>query len=172
MRATDRREMERLYRDHSGAAFGLAMFLTQDRSLAEDIVHDAFLRAYDRVDDLHDRQAFGAYLRRSVSNAVASHGRHRNVVVRFVRRGPDPSFPSAADPGDVVPHQQFLRDALAQLPARQRLAVVARFWLDLSEGETVDLLDCPRGTAKSLVSRGLAQLRLLTGASDDRALEA
>lgn len=50
--------------------------------------------------------------------------------------------------------------ALAELPSRQRSAVVLRHWLDLSEQRCADELGCSVGTVKSLASRGRAALRL------------
>ncbi|GAB7191958.1 hypothetical protein NUM3379_26660 [Kineococcus sp. NUM-3379] len=48
---------------------------------------------------------------------------------------------------------------LAELPAPQRLVLVLRFWLDLSEQDTADALGCSVGTVKSRTSRALARLR-------------
>jgi RNA polymerase sigma factor (sigma-70 family) len=53
--------------------------------------------------------------------------------------------------------------ALRGLPARQRTAIVLRYYSDLSEAETVEAMGCSVGTVKSSVSRGLARLRLAMG---------
>lgn len=53
--------------------------------------------------------------------------------------------------------------ALAALPARQRLAVVLRFYEDLSEAEAAEVMGCRTGTVKSMTSRGAARLRELLG---------
>jgi RNA polymerase sigma factor (sigma-70 family) len=50
-------------------------------------------------------------------------------------------------------------DALQRLPERQRAAIVLRYYEDLTEARTADVLGCRVGTVKSLVSRGLARLR-------------
>jgi RNA polymerase sigma factor (sigma-70 family) len=49
--------------------------------------------------------------------------------------------------------------ALLRLPERQRIAVVLRYYEDLSEAETADAMRCPVGTVKSLVARGIERLR-------------
>jgi len=49
--------------------------------------------------------------------------------------------------------------ALAQVPPRQRAALVLRYWEDLSLVETADVLGCSVGTVKSQAARGLAALR-------------
>jgi RNA polymerase sigma factor (sigma-70 family) len=58
-----------------------------------------------------------------------------------------------------------LWQALRQLPARQRMAIVLRYYLDLPEAEVARLLGVPVGTVKSLVHRGLARLRERLGAA-------
>jgi RNA polymerase sigma factor (sigma-70 family) len=52
-----------------------------------------------------------------------------------------------------------IRSAMLQLTPRQRAAIVLRFYEDLSERQTADLLGCRPGTVKSLVSQGLERLR-------------
>ena len=53
--------------------------------------------------------------------------------------------------------------ALQLLPHRQRVALVLRFYEDMSEQQTANVMSCPVGTVKSLVSRGLKTLREKTG---------
>lgn len=159
----DSEEIDRLYREHSRTAFGLAYVLTSDPALAEDLVHDAFVAVVARRGRLRDEAAFGAYLRRAVVNAATSHFRHQKVVRAFVERGPDPAAAAPDDPAGIVGSSHTLGAALLRLPERQRLAIVCRFYLDMSERETAEMLRCRPGTAKALVSRGLAALRDQTG---------
>jgi RNA polymerase sigma-70 factor (sigma-E family) len=59
-----------------------------------------------------------------------------------------------------------LRAALASVPARQRAAVVLRYYLGLSLEDTAKVLECTVGTAKSQASRGLTRLREVLAAED------
>ena len=59
--------------------------------------------------------------------------------------------------------------ALAQLPPRMRAVLVLRYWEDLSEQTTADLLGCSVGAVKSQASRGLARLRRDPGQGRRRA---
>ena len=68
-------------------------------------------------------------------------------------------LPVPAGPPVVGLDADELADALAMLPARQRAAIVLRFYSDLSEAATAAALGCRPGTVGSLVHRGLAQLR-------------
>ncbi len=160
---TDGGEIDALYREHSRAAYGLAYVLTNNAALAEDLVHDAFLAVVAKRGQLRDPNAFSAYLRRAVVNAANSHFRRTTVARSFLARGPDASTPDPADPAGLVDAEHTLAGALRRLPERQRVAIVCRFYLDMSEQQTADALACRPGTAKTLVSRGLAALRAQTG---------
>jgi RNA polymerase sigma-70 factor (sigma-E family) len=162
---TERRERTRvgrlgeLYLRYADEATRLAYLLTGDRALAEDLVQDAFVRLAGRLAHLRDEGAFEAYLRRTVVNLSRSYFRRRKVERTYLQRHP-PAGPSAeAAPIAELGDRDALWRALAGLPQRQRAALVLRFYEDLSERQIADVLRCPIGTVKSLVSRGLSTLR-------------
>ena len=72
---------------------------------------------------------------------------------------PTGELPERADTGGDVEAALDARRMLAALPTPQRLVLVLRFWLDLSEQQTADALDCSLGTVKSRTSRALKALR-------------
>ena len=147
--------LEELYRRHAPEAARLAYLLTGDRALAEDLVQDAFVRMFGRFRDLRNPDAFGAYLRRTVVNLANSHFRRLKVERAYVaREGAQP----AAPPPEAGMREDMWQ-ALLRLPERQRTAIVLRYYEDLSEAETADVMGCPKGTVKSLVSRGIERLR-------------
>jgi RNA polymerase sigma-70 factor (sigma-E family) len=150
-----------LYLRHADGAVRLAYLLTGDRALAEDLVQDAFVRLVGRLAHLRDEAAFEAYLRRTVVNLARSHWRRLGVERAYARRAgaPRPDASAAPDPDD----RDALWHALGALPARQRAALVLRFYEDLSERQIAEILRCRPGTVKSLVSRGLARLRTQIG---------
>jgi RNA polymerase sigma factor (sigma-70 family) len=63
---------------------------------------------------------------------------------------------------DAVDLRDALGRALAQLPPMQRTVLVLRYWEELTQAETAELLGCPEGTVKSATARGLQRLRELT----------
>jgi RNA polymerase sigma factor (sigma-70 family) len=159
----DQSQVAELYRRHVPVMVSFAtLLLGGDRDRAQDVVHDAFVKAVTRVATMRDSERFDAYLRRSVANAVTSWGRHESVERRWLRLQQrsagrwDPALGQVEDTDSIV-------TLLGGLPARQRLAVTARVCLDLSEIETADLLGCSVGTVKSLTSRGLTALRAAHG---------
>jgi RNA polymerase sigma factor (sigma-70 family) len=67
----------------------------------------------------------------------------------------------AARPGPDTETRLALREALVQVPPRQRAALVLRFYCDLSVEQTADVLGCATGTVKSQTAHGLSALRRL-----------
>ncbi|MEX2457842.1 MAG: SigE family RNA polymerase sigma factor [Actinomycetota bacterium] len=147
-----------LYLRHAPEAVRLAYVLTGDRTLAEDLVQEAFARLAGRFAHLRDPAAFDAYLRRTVVNLVYSHFRRRRVERAYLEREG-----SLARPGD-PPADPETRDemwtALQRLPVRQRAAIALRFYEDLPDDRIADVLGCRPATVRSLVHRGLQTLRV------------
>jgi RNA polymerase sigma-70 factor (sigma-E family) len=137
-----------------------AVALTGSQPDGEDLLQAALerlLRNYRRVDS----DAEG-YLRRTLYNLAADGWRRRGVVRRWqpVVAAPERS----ADGTAAVDIRDALVRLLAQLPPRQRVVVVLRYWEQLSEAETAALLGCSPGSVKSAASRGMSRLRELAGA--------
>jgi RNA polymerase sigma-70 factor (sigma-E family) len=129
--------------------------LTGDAELAEDLVQEAFVRAFSRFGYLRRPEAFQAYLRRTVVNLAGKERRRGQSERTFLARAVAPAPASQPD----VELRELLWSALRELPFRQRAAVVLRFYEDLSERETARVLACRVGTVKSLVHRALASMR-------------
>ena len=134
------------YADHYPGLVRLAVLLSGSVDNAPDLVQDCFVRLHGRWTSVREPLP---YVRRSVVHACASH--HRRAAV--VRRNPPPE-PRADELG-----ADELDDALAALPARQRAAVVLRFYGDLPDADIARALRCREGTVRSLISRALADLR-------------
>ena len=138
---------DELYEREYGAMLRLAVLLVDSREQAEEAVHDAFARVYGRWAKL-DRP--GAYLRTCVVNRCRDVQRRRRFE-RGRRSGKgEPSSELGADE---------LLDALALLPPKRRAALVLRYYEDLSEADIAEALGVRPGTVKSLLSRGLDELR-------------
>lgn len=151
--------LEELYLRHATDAVRLAYLLTGDRALAEDLVHDAFLRVAGRLLHLRDPGAFPGYLRRCIVNLARSRGRRTQVERRFLERSAGAAERVTHDPD--AAERYAMRQALLQIPIRNRTAIVLRYYEDLSEEQIAEVLRCRRGTVKSLISRGMERLRPL-----------
>jgi RNA polymerase sigma-70 factor (sigma-E family) len=148
-----------LYALHAAEAIRLAYLLTGDRTLAEDLVQDAFVKLAGRLVHLRDPDAFDAYLRRTVVNLSHSHFRRRRTERAYLAREAARPRPGSVEPPDVELRDQLWSD-LQRLPMRQRTAIVLRIYEDLPEQRVAEILGCRPGTVRSLLSRGLAELRV------------
>ncbi len=129
----------------------LAFLLTGSSELAEDVVADAFLAVHERWDRLLNP---AGYLRRSVVNLsarTAGRSARRRAIVRENSR--------VIRPRDSESEPEYLLDALERLPERQRVALVLAYYGRYRADEIAEALGCRPGTAKSLVHRGLKQMR-------------
>ena len=147
-----------LYSRHAAEAIRLAYMLTGDRQLAEDLVQDAFVKLAGHLVHLREPGAFDAYLRRTIVNLTNSYFRRKRLERAYLRRsGAEPlRFVDVPDIG----RRDELWTRLQLLPARQRTAIVLRIYEDLPEQRVSEILGCRPGTVRSLVSRGLAELRI------------
>jgi RNA polymerase sigma-70 factor (sigma-E family) len=150
-----------LYEAHADGARKLAYLLTGDRTLAEDLVQDAFVKLAGRLAHIRDPQAFEAYLRRTVLNLSRMHFRRKKVERMHLQREM-PRTTDRLDPPDGAA-RETLRRGLLTLPERQRAALVLRFYLDVPDEQAAELLGCRPGTVRSLISRGLDGLRRKVG---------
>lgn len=156
----DTGKLGELYLRHADDAVRLAYLLTGDRALAEDLVQDAFVRLAGRLVHLRDPDAFPAYLRRTVVNLANSSFRRRRVERSYLARERAQAGSTATrSSDDGLEDRDRMWRALGELPARQRAAMVLRFYEDLPESTIADLLQCRPGTVKSLLSRGLEGMR-------------
>jgi RNA polymerase sigma factor (sigma-70 family) len=146
--------LEELYERHVGRAVALARLLTGDPSVAEDVAHDAFLRVTGRFGHLREPAAFEGYLRRTVVNLCRMRLR-RARLERMTPTAADQASPA----GSGVEEREVVRSALLSLPQRQRTAIVLRFYEDLSERQTAELMRCSPRAVNALVSRAMVALR-------------
>ncbi len=145
-----------------------ARLLTGEHALAEDLVQTALEKCYAAWPRLRAYEAADAYVRRTIVNTYLSW--RRKKAWGEVPRDRFDDHPTA-DAADSVPQRSVLMDALAELPARQRAAVVLRYYEDLSVQQTAELLGCSTGTVKSQTSDALSNLRDLLGDDLDEAAE-
>ena len=138
-----------------------ARSLTANPSDAEDLLQTALTKTYVAWERIEDHRALDGYVRRALLNTRTSQWRKRKVDEFTCEELPEPEpVPgAAADPAE----QQALHDAMwraiMKLPARQRAMVVLRYYEDLSETQTAQVLGVSVGTVKSAVSRALGKLR-------------
>lgn len=140
----------------------MAVLLLHDRSLAEEVVQDAFVAVHSHWSGLRDPQHGLAYLRRAVVNRSHSVQRRRGLEQRHAQAGvPGPDGPGADVALEVAERRRRVLSALQALPRRQREVLVLRHYADLDEAGIAEALGISRGAVKSHAHRGAARLREL-----------
>ena len=155
-----------LYRAHALRLTRLAYVMIGDRGLAEDIVQEAFAGLHRRWWRLSDTSKAVFYLRSSVLNGCRTvlRGSTAARALTLIDLGGEPmSVVASAETAALsAEERRALMSAIRRLPARQREALVLRFYLDEPEAEIARLMGIRPGTVRSTTYRALAALgRLL-----------
>jgi RNA polymerase sigma-70 factor (sigma-E family) len=148
-----------LYVRHYEQLLRLAVLLVGDLAAAEDVVQEAFIRVRAALDRRQVESPL-AYLRQTVVNLARSELRRRLVRLRHAPR-PMPDAASAEEGACAALSRQEVIGALRRIPARQREAVVLRYWADLPEAEIAALMGISVGAVKGYISRAMDKLGLL-----------
>jgi RNA polymerase sigma factor (sigma-70 family) len=160
----DERAFEELVRAYQGVAFRAAYLLTGSAMDAEDAVQVGFVKAWSALGRFRRGAEFRPWLLRIVANEA--HNRRRSAQ----RRGSLALRAAASDAsGGAVPSpeatvldhelREELLEAVNRLDERDRDVLACRYFLELSERETAEVLHVRLGTVKSRTARALARLR-------------
>lgn len=147
-----------LYSAHYRSLVRLAALLVRDLGTAEEVVQDAFVAMHGGWGRLRDNDKALAYLRQAVVNRSRSVLRHRQVVDRNAPK-PPPDMPSAEHGAIALFERSAVIAALRTLPARQREALVLRFYADMPEAQIAETMRISRGAVKSHTARAMSALR-------------
>ncbi len=150
-------QITELYQAHALGFVRLAFLMTGDQPTAEDIVQDAFLGLHRRWGSLTDHDRALSYVRTCVLNGCRQLHRVRYRREK-VQLDPPEDVRSAEDSALLSEDNRAMLAAITRLPARQREAVVLRYYLDMTEEQAAQAMGVSRGTVKSATSRGRAAL--------------
>ncbi len=154
-------EVESFLAERGERLLRTAIVLAGSRDAGEDLLQAALERMFRNWRKIRGDPE--GYLRRTLAHLAADGWRRRGRwrgslgLLRAADAGYLPDGTVQVDLRD-----QLVR-LLAQLPPRQRTAIVLRHWEELSEAETAEIMGCSVGTVKSATSRGLHRLRELSG---------
>jgi RNA polymerase sigma-70 factor (sigma-E family) len=168
-RATARQEFDHFVAAAADGLLRAAYLMTWDLADAEDLVQECLFKVARRWPRVRKMEHPVAYARTVLVHLALDEGKRR------LRRRAELSPPTAAalaqheDDAAVrvlgrVEASADLMQALAELPHRQRVAVVLRYFEDLSEAQVAEAMGCSVGTVKSTTSRALERLRSVVDA--------
>jgi RNA polymerase sigma-70 factor (sigma-E family) len=158
---------EYFYLQEYPTVVALAYALSGNRTGAEDIAQEAFLRAYRDWDRVGSYEHQAAWVRRVAANLATSGLRRRLVEVRALTRLAGRWEP-AVDP--LAAHNAEFWAAVRTLPRRQAQAVALYYFQDLSVQQTATVLGCAEGTVKAHLAKARRALarQLQPAPSEDR----
>lgn len=151
-------------RGRHGALYRYAYLLAGERGLAEDLVQEALVKTYVAWRRIRDPGNAEAYARRVITTTAITWWRRKS----WHAERPNDDLPEQLAPYEDTTSRVWLWRELRQLPPKQRAALVLRYYEDLTEPQTAEILNCSVGTVKSQVSAALKKLRARLG--DDVAL--
>jgi len=163
--------LEGLVRSYYLPAVRAAFLVVRDHEAAEDIVQAAFIRVYERIAQFDPTRPFAPWFLRSVVNDAVKLAARRD---RFLPLdGPvgagaialsdllTDSTPGPADAAENAERRRQVWEALGALPAKQRAAIVLRYYVGLTESEVAKRLACSPGAAKWRLHTARARLRAM-----------
>ncbi len=167
VRSGDARSFRRLVKRHEAQAMTLAVRVLKNREEAEEIVQDAFVRAFRNLHQFRGDAKFGTWLHRIVYNlCMTKVSRRRND--QFHQSLDEPGIDlSLADESDASGLEllqdrelrEYLSKAVEELPEKLRSVVTLFYVHDMKYNEICTVMDIPEGTVKTYLFRGRALLR-------------
>ncbi|QNN21045.1 sigma-70 family RNA polymerase sigma factor [Planctomycetales bacterium ZRK34] len=154
----DEAAFETLVRRHQTKALGLAYRLLGDADVAQDIAQEAFFRVYRHADRFEPTARFTTWFYRIVVNLCTDY-RRRRVNKTVALPTIEPAGPAADDPLESAERAARVQAALAELPDRQRTAVVLHRYQGMSHREIAEMTDDSVSAVESLLVRAYATLR-------------
>jgi RNA polymerase sigma-70 factor (sigma-E family) len=146
-----------LFNAEAPSLLHLARFYVDDKTAAEDLVQEAFIRLSRSMSRVRDPARGAAYLRSIVINLARDHNR-RGLVSLHHRPPPVGDEPSAEEAALGRSSRQEVIEALRALPGRQRDCLTLRYYYDMSPADIADGLGMSVNSVKTHLQRGLRAL--------------
>ncbi|GAA2163425.1 RNA polymerase sigma-70 factor (ECF subfamily) [Humibacillus xanthopallidus] len=151
------RQAAALFNAEAPSLLHLARFYVDDKTAAEDLVQEAFIRLSRTMSRVRDPGRGAAYLRSIVINLARDHNR-RGLVSLHHRPPPADDEPSAEEAALGRSARQEVIEALRALPGRQRDCLTLRYYYDMSPADIADGLGMSVNSVKTHLQRGLRAL--------------
>jgi len=156
-RAGDRDAFRALYDLYKDRVYSIAFyFLNGDPSAASDVTQQVFLKLITSIGQFRGEAEFSTWLYRLVVNACVDVARGRKFALTADRVQLEALAAAGSQEVDIARDQmaRSVRAAVAALPSKFRVAVLLRYFEDLSYEEMAKALGCSMGTVASRLSRG------------------
>ena len=160
-RQGDRAAFQLLFETYKDKVFSIAVYSSGDRSLAEDVTQQVFLKLFTAIHQFRGDSEFTTWLYRLVVNACLDEGRRRRRLL------PWGDTVAMRNPGDKKPQEEAyarlevaeaVQAAIGELKPKFRLPILLKYIEGLSYDEIASVMGCSKGTVASRLNRGHSQL--------------
>lgn len=153
-----------LYDRYGSLVYGLALKVLGNSHEAEDLTQEIFLTLWRNGTYNPARGSFSSYLMILTRSRAIDKLRSRGTRLKLLDRWSQtlvmqPVSPTPFEQADLNERSQYVRDALTQLPEKQRQVLLMAYYEGLSQSEIAKKLDIPLGTVKTWARQGLLKLR-------------
>lgn len=152
----DAQQFEMLILKYQSRLFATILNVVKHRELAEDITQEAYMKGFDKLETLKNREQFYPWLKRIALNLALNHFERAKRVMDVENEDDETSFferiPDGESPEELVVKEElkrYVRHFVEALPDKLRVVVVLREMEDMSYDEIADLMNIPIGTVRS-----------------------
>lgn len=159
VKSGDRKSFSQLVRRHQRGLLRLSLRFVKDMDTAEDVVQEAFIKAYEKLSSFEGRASFKSWLYQIAVNTARNKLRENRLEttdIEHVHLSVGAIAESALVHTAVA---EVIQKEVDLLPFKQRTALVLRIYEDMSFKEIADVMECPYDTAKANYRHALLKLR-------------
>lgn len=159
VRNGDRKAFSLLVRRHQKSLLRVSVRFVKDMGVAEDVVQESFIKAFERLNSFEARSSFRSWLFQIAINTAKNKLRERRDEMSDIENVP---LAVAARAETGLLHNavaKMIQKHVDQLPDKQKTALTLRIYEDLSFKEIAEIMDCPYDTAKANYRHALLRLR-------------
>jgi RNA polymerase sigma factor (sigma-70 family) len=155
--AGDMKAQYQLYQQYAKAMYNIAIRFLNNKMDAEDILQESFVTAFNKLDELQNRDHFGSWLKRIVINNCISLHRKRKIIFEVIDEE-QYDAPEESDTGIPVIDPALVHHAIKELPPKGRTVLMLRALEGYTHREIAEMLDISVSTSKTQYSRALSLL--------------
>ncbi len=159
VRQGKRSSFSELVKRHQRGLLRLSMRFMKDMDLAQDVVQEAFIKAFEKLNLFEGRASFKSWLYQIAVNTARNKLRESRYDFTNIE---DVNIGVSATAENVLVHaavSEIIQTEVDRLPFKQKTALILRVYDDLSFGEIAQVMECPYDTAKANYRHALLKLK-------------
>lgn len=159
VRNGNRSSFSELVKRHQRGLLRLSMRFMKDMDLAQDVVQDSFIKAFEKLNLFEGRSSFKSWLYQITVNTARNKLRENRYDFSNID---DVHLSVSATAENGMVHaavSEIIQTEVDRLPFKQKTALVLRVYEDMSFAEIADVMECPYDTAKANYRHALLKLK-------------